>query len=237
MPRIIVSLVLILAFGLWNNNVTPKRYQKILSVLYKRQADLTVVVDRLHIGRNLAAIRRTCDAMGVGTLHAVVPEGFQQKRFAGTTMGSHKWVELCRHRTTLEAFSVIREEGMQILAADVSASALDYRSVDFTRPTAIIMGAEVDGVSQEAQAMADGFLSLPMLGMVESFNVSVACALVLSEAMRQRREKGMLDEPSLPKEEIDRLAFEWGYPKLKRYYQGKKLPYPALDHEGQLIEG
>jgi len=216
--------------------MTPERYQKILSVLCKRQVDLTVVVDRLHIGRNLAAIRRSCDALGVGTIHAVVPEGFQQKRFAGTTMGSHKWVELKRHRSASEAISVVRAQGMQVLAADVGERTLDYRCVDFTRPTAILMGAEVDGVSEEAEGMVDGFFSVPMLGMVESFNVSVASALVLAEAIRQRTECGMLDKPSLSKEEIAQLAFEWGYPKLKRYYQGKNLPYPALDEEGQLME-
>lgn len=216
--------------------MTPERYKKILAVLEKRQVDLTVVVDRLHIGRNLAAIRRTCDGLGVGTIHAVVPEGFEQKRFAGTTMGSHKWVELKRYRSASEAISLMRTNGMQVLAADVGSRALDYRSIDFTQPTAILMGAEVDGVSKEAQGMVDGFFSVPMLGMVESFNVSVACALILVEAIRQRNKAGMLDKPSLRQEEIDRLAFEWGYPKLKRYYQGKGLPYPALDEKGQVRE-
>lgn len=216
--------------------MTPERYKKILSVLERRQADLTVVVDRLHIGRNLAAIRRTCDALGVGVLHAVVPEGFQQKRFAGTTMGSHKWVELKRHRSASAAISDMRANGMQVLAADVGARAQDYRTLDFTQPTAILMGAEVDGLSEEASDMADGFFSVPMLGMVESFNVSVACALILSEAMRQRAEKGLLEKPSLPRDEIARLAFEWGYPKLKRYYQGKGLPYPSLDEYGQIVD-
>ena len=216
--------------------MTPERYRKILTVLAKRQPDLTVMVDRLHIGRNLAAIRRTCDAMGVGTLHAVVPEGFQQKRFAGTTMGSHTWVELKRHRTTPDAISEIKSQGMQVLAADIGPEAKDYREVDLTQPTAVLMGAEVDGVSTEAKELADGFFCVPMLGMVESFNVSIACALILSEAIRQRRAMGMLDQPSLSASEVERLAFEWGYPKLKPYYQWKGLPYPLLDENGQLKE-
>ena len=216
--------------------MTPERYQKILSVLYKRQSDLTVIVDRLHIGRNLAAIRRTCDASGVGTLHAVIPEGFEQKRFAGTTMGSHKWVELKRYQSTPEVIESVKQQGMKVLAADIDPEAKDYRQIDLTQPTAILMGAEVDGVSTEAKELADGFFCVPMLGMVESFNVSVACALILAEAVRQRTEAGMLDAPSLPADEITRLAFEWGYPKLKRYYQGKRLPYPDLDDAGQIIE-
>lgn len=216
--------------------MTPERYQKILAVLAKRQPDLTVVVDRLHIGRNLAAIRRTCDAMGVGKMHAVVPHGFQQKRFAGTTMGSHKWVELMKHRSVFEAVTEVKAQGMRVLAADVGQSVPDYRDVDLTQPTAILMGAEVDGISEESAGLVDGFFSVPMLGMVESFNVSVACALILSEAMRQRAKKGMLDSPRLPPEEISRLAFEWGYPKLKPMYQAKNMPYPQLNELGELVE-
>lgn len=215
--------------------MTPERYQKILAVLSKRQPDLTVIVDRLHIGRNLAAIRRSCDAMGVGVLHAVVPEGFQQKRFAGTTMGTHKWVELKRHSSSSEAISLVKSQGMRVLAADVGPQAIDYREIDLTAPTAIIMGAELDGIHDDTASLVDGFFSIPMIGMVESFNVSVACALLLSEAIRQRELAGMLAQPRLSNDEIARLAFEWGYPKLKRYYQWKGLEYPPLDEEGKLI--
>lgn len=216
--------------------MTPERYQKFRRVLEKRQPDLTVIADQIHKGRNMAAIRRTCDAMGVPEMHAVVPEGFKQKRFAGTTQGTHKWVNLVKHRTLGTCIELVRSRSMQLCVADLSEDSIDYRQVDFTRPTAILMGAEIDGVSEAAMEVADIHFQVPMLGLVESLNVSVACALLLSEAIRQRQVAGMLDQPRLTEEEMKSIAFEWGYPKLKRYYQWKKLPYPEIDDQGQLIE-
>lgn len=184
----------------------------------------------------MAAIRRTCDAMGVPEMHAVVPEGFKQKRCAGTTQGTHKWVTLVKHRSLQSCIDVAREQSMQLCVADLSEQSIDYRQVDFTRPTAIIMGAELVGVSEEAMAAADVHFQIPMLGLVESLNVSVACALILSEAIRQRQLAGQMDQPKYTEEQIQKMAFEWGYPKMKRYYQWKKLPYPSIDDQGQLLD-
>lgn len=216
--------------------MTPERYRKFRAVLEKRQPDLTVIADHIHKGRNMAAIRRTCDAMGVPRMHAVIPEGFKQKRFAGTTQGTHKWVELVKHRTLESCLEETKRQGMQLCVADLSAQSVDFREVDFTRPTAILMGAEITGPSEQARDMADIHFHVPMLGLVESLNVSVACALILAEGIRQRQDKGMLDKPAMSEAEMKRLAFEWGYPKLKRYYQWKKLPYPEIDDQGQLID-
>jgi tRNA (guanosine-2'-O-)-methyltransferase len=216
--------------------MTPQRYRKFRAVLEKRQPDLTVIADHIHKGRNMAAIRRTCDAMGVPKMHAILPEGFEQKRFAGTTQGTHKWVELVKHRSLESCLDEVKGQGMQLCVADLSAQSVDYREVDFTQPTAILMGAEIVGPSEQAKARADIHFHVPMLGLVESLNVSVACALILDEAIRQRQSKGMLDTPSMSESEMKRLAFEWGYPKLKRYYQWKQLPYPDMDDEGQLID-
>jgi len=213
----------------------PERYQKFRRVLEMRQPDLTVIADQLHKGRNMAAIRRTCDAMCVPEMHAIIPEGFKQKRFAGTTQGTHKWVKLIKHRSLQSCTDLLKAKGMQLCVADLSAQSIDYREVDFTKPTAILMGAEVDGVSDQAKNAADVHFHVPMYGLVESLNVSVACALLLSEAIRQRKDKGMLSMPRYSEEEIKAMAFEWGYPKLQRYYQWKKLPYPEIDDQGQLV--
>lgn len=215
--------------------MSPERYQKFRRVLELRQPDLTVIADQLHKGRNMAAIRRTCDAMCVPEMHAVIPAGFKQKRFAGVTQGTHKWVGLIKHRSLQSCIDTVKLKNMQLCVADLSIGSVDYREVDFTKPTAILMGAEVDGVSEEAKNAADVHFHVPMYGLVESLNVSVACALLLSEAIRQRKFKGMLDNPRYSEQELKSLAFEWGYPKLKRYYQWKKLSYPEIDDQGQII--
>ena len=216
--------------------MTPERYAKFRRVLERRQPDLTVIADQLHKGRNLAAIRRTCDAMGVPKMHAIIPEDYQQKCFAGTTQGTHKWVDLEKHRTLDACLESVRAQSMQLCVADLSEQSIDYREVDFTQPTAILMGAEVMGVSDQALEQADVHFHVPMLGLVESLNVSVACALILAEALRQREAAGMLNKPVYSEEQIKSKAFEWGYPKLKRYYQWKKLPYPEIDDQGQLLD-
>ena len=181
-------------------------------------------------------MRRTCDAFAVGEIHAAVDTEQPQRRFAGISAGTHKRVRLVRHNSIEEAVSEVRGQGMRVVAADLVEDAVDYRQYDFTKPVAILMGSEELGVSQQGRDLADDFVCIPMLGLVESLNVSVAFALILAEACRQRSEKGMFDLPRLPAEEIDRLTFEWGYPRLKNYYLGKNLSYPALDSEGQIID-
>ncbi len=215
--------------------MTPERYRTLVRVLEQRQPDLTLITDEVHKGRNLAALRRTCDALGVGDMHCVIAQGEEQKRFAGTTAGSHKYVQLHRYTSIEQAVDLVRSQGMAVVAADLGDNAIDFQQFDFTRPVALMMGAEREGLSGKARQLADHRVRIPMLGMVESFNVSVAFALLLMEASRQRRAAGLYDQPRLPPEQIRDKLFEWGYPKLARYYRGKGLPYPPLDEEGQLI--
>ncbi len=215
--------------------MTPERYHKIRQTLELRQPDLTLLTDQVEKGNNIAAMRRSCDAFAVGEMHAVVAEDYLPRRHAGITAGTHKRVRLFHHKTLQQPITELRARGMRIVATDLSDQAVDYQEYDFTQPTAILMGSELFGVSDEARQFADDFIHIPMRGLVESLNVSVAFALILSEACRQRQKAGMFDSPRLTKQEIDQLAFEWGYPRLKTHYQGKGLPYPELDDEGQII--
>lgn len=216
--------------------MTPERYHKIKKTLERRQPDLTLLADQVRKGRNLAAMRRTCDAFAVGEMHAVIPETEEMKRYAGISAGTHKRVRTVRHSRVEAAVSELKAKGMRIVVADMAEQAVSYRDYDFTQPTAILMGSEELGVSEEAKNLADDFICVPMMGLVESLNVSVAFALIISEACRQREAAGMFEQPGLTEAERKRLAFEWGYPKLKHYYLGKKMAYPELDEEGQIIE-
>lgn len=216
--------------------MTPERYHKIRQTLERRQPDLTLVTDQVKKGQNLAAMRRTCDAFAVGEIHTVVAQDQKHKRYAGVAAGTHKRVRLQRHNSILEAVTAVKAQGMKVLVADLDDSAIDYQDYDFTQPTAILMGAEEEGVSEEGRQLADQAICIPMHGLVESLNVSVAFALIISEACRQRKAAGMFDKPRLSDDEITRTAFEWGYPKLKNYYLGKGLAYPSLDADGQIIE-
>jgi len=196
-------------------------------VLEQRQLDLTVLAENVHKPHNLSAIIRSCDAVGIGTVHAVNPTG-GVPTYSDTSASADKWVQLQVHPDINSAVDTLREDGMKVLAAHFSERAVDYRSVDYTRPTALILGNEKDGVSVRAASLADGHVIIPMLGMVQSLNVSVAAAVILFEAQRQRLEAGLYDRPQMEKAELNRLAFEWLHPREARVLRERGENYPAL---------
>ena len=212
----------------------PERFHRLRQVLARRQPDLTVLMDRVHKAHNFSAIIRSCDAVGVLEAHAVVTEPGLEVHHA-TSAGTKKWVRVRRHDGVAEAVAHLRECGFGVLAAHPSPTALDYGVVDYTRPVAVTLGAELRGVSEEALALADQHVSIPMVGMVHSLNVSVASALLLFEAMRQRSAAGMYDASRLDGDAFDALLFEWAYPTLARKRREQGLPYPRLDADGRIL--
>jgi tRNA (guanosine-2'-O-)-methyltransferase len=215
--------------------MTPERKDRIQQVLCKRQSDLTVMTARVVKERNLAAIVRTCDAVGVQTLHSVVPEGEEYREYRGTSASANKYVDVLQYPNEHAVVDTLKSAGHQLVAAHFTDEAVDYRDIDYTRPTALIMGAEIEGVSQHIVDQCDACIVIPMMGMVESFNVSVACAIILSEAQRQRQLKGMYEHQSLTEDDYERLLFKWGYPKVAAYCESAGLPYPKLDENGDLL--
>jgi len=123
---------------------------------------------------------------------------------------------------------------VQVLAAHLSDDAIPYREVDYTRPTALLLGTEKFGVSDEVASVVDQNVTIPMMGMVESFNVSVAAAIILSEACEQRRAKGFYDQPRVAADRYHELLFRWGYARIARLCDAHGVPYPELDEEGQV---
>ncbi|ULH14557.1 tRNA (guanosine(18)-2'-O)-methyltransferase TrmH [Deinococcus sp. KNUC1210] len=222
--------------------MTPERYAKIRRVLSLRQPTLSVLMDEVNKPHNFSAILRTCDAVGVLRAHAVPPKVFQGGGFeAGTralptfeaTSGSaHKWVQVQTHDNAVSAVQHLQAQGFQVLATHLSQRSLDYREPDYTRPTVVLLGAEKWGVSDAAAEAADQNIVIPMMGMVQSLNVSVAAASILFEAQRQRLAAGMYAVPQLSPEELEKLAFEWSYPELVPLY---REGYPALGTEGEII--
>jgi tRNA (guanosine-2'-O-)-methyltransferase len=193
-------------------------------------------MERVHKSHNLSAILRNCDAVGVLEAHAVPPEDGLQIH-AHTSAGTAKWVRLVRHRTVQTAVQALKGRGFRVVAAHRGPEAVDFREVDFTAPTAVMMGAELLGLSDEALGLADQQISIPMMGMAQSLNVSVATALVLFEAFRQREAAHMYDESRIDPGDSERILFEWAYPRIARYCRDRDLPYPPLGHDGDLPPG
>jgi tRNA (guanosine-2'-O-)-methyltransferase len=214
--------------------LNPKRYKRIRRVLARRQPDLTVLMERVNKSHNFSAILRNCDAVGILEAHAVFPAGgVDVSRHASA--GTSKWVKVRRHRSVEDGISHLHQAGFRVLAAHPSEGAEDYREVDYSRKVAVLIGAELDGISPRGLELADEQLLIPMAGMARSLNVSVATALVLFEAYRQRQAAGMYEESRLPPEEFETTLFEWCHPDLAEFFRSRAIPYPPLTADGEAM--
>lgn len=214
--------------------MTPARFHRLRRVLERRQPDLTVLLEDVHKAHNLSAIVRSSDAAGVFEVHAVASDSLTMSRLRSA--GVDKWVKVNSYETLESAASALRDEGKRLLAAHPAEDAVDFRAVDFTVPTAILFGQEKDGLTQNALAQIDGLLKIPMMGFVGSLNVSVAAALILFEAQRQRRDAGLYDKSRLHPAIFQKTLFEWAHPKVADYCRQKGRPYPQLGPDGELID-
>jgi tRNA (guanosine-2'-O-)-methyltransferase len=212
-----------------------ERYRRIHTVLKARQPDLTLCLEEVHKPNNVSAIIRSADAAGVHKVHAVWPDP-QMRTLSHTSAGARNWVEVETHDSIDHAVNEMKNQGMQILATHLSDTAVDFREIDYTKPTAVILGGEKHGITPHGLSLADQDIIIPMVGMVQSLNVSVASALILFEAQRQRQLAGMYEreESALPVEYIQHILFERGHPVLARVAKRKGLPYPSLDSAGQI---
>lgn len=212
------------------------RIIKIKELLKYRQNNLTVVMDSVHKPHNLGAIARTCEAVGIPKIHAV-SKTEEIMLAQATAKSAYKWLDVDRHASISDCFSSLKKDGFNIYAADFSENAVSYLDIDFTKPTAIVMGAELDGISSESSKLADGVVYIPMRGMVESLNVSVAAAVMLFEAKRQRELKGMYDNLDQYSEQfIKDYIFEGISPKIAKYCKEKNIPYPEVDDDGIILD-
>ena len=215
----------------------PRRYERLKAVLDQRMGDLTLLLEHVEKPHNLSAILRSCDAVGVLEAHAVCLRG-RLPTFNSTAQGSQKWVPLQLHESGVAAMQALKARGFRVYGTLLSATAVDYRSCDFTGPTAFVLGAEKWGLSPEAAALVDQAVIIPMRGMVQSLNVSVATAMLLAEALRQRQAAGLVPQAGegVEPERYRRQLFEWAYPQVAAWCMREGRPYPALTHEGAIAE-
>lgn len=213
--------------------MTPERYQRLREILARRQPNLTVLMDEVHKPHNLAAVTRSCDAVGIGRIHLVPTADYSPRD--RPAMGAGRYVRLVRHASLGDAVAELRRQGMTLVAAHPARDSVDYRTLDYTRPTALLLGTELEGMSAAAIEAADHRVVIPMRGAVASLNVSVAAAIILYEAERQRSEAGRYDRPLDESEATRRTLFEWGYPRIADLCRRRGAGYPALDAEGAIV--
>ncbi len=218
-------------------SVLPRRFKRIKSVLNRRIQNLTVLVEGVSKPHNLSAILRTCDAAGVFEANFICNEN-EVKTFNSTAQGSQKWVKLNNYSSSIDAVKKLKKKGFKLFGTTLNKKSIDYRKLDFTQNTCFIVGAEKWGLSEDLISEVDECIYIPMYGMVQSLNVSVAASILLFEAIRQRDRVGLLPEngEGIEQEKYQKTLFEWAYPNMKDFYKENGYKYPEIDENGEIYK-
>ncbi len=193
-----------------STNRTDRRVARIKEILAKRQPSLTVVLENINDPHNLSACVRSCDAVGVDEIHLVYYGGQPFPKLGKSSSASaRKWVGQKHYRSVRECFGQLRAEGKKIFTTHIGTDSVSLFDLDLTQPVALVFGNEHDGVSPEAVELADGNFLVPQAGMIQSLNISVACAVSLYEAMRQRLDAGFYGKRQLDEAEFEARLEEW----------------------------
>lgn len=191
---------------------TDTRIEKMKEVLSKRQPDLTAVFEDIYDPHNLMACLRSCDAVGVYEVHLVqsrVQSKKHQRIGHASSSSAKKWVEQRKYTDVASAFEVLRSQGKKIYTTHLDANAVSIHELDFTEPIAVVFGNENAGVTKEALDLADGNFIIPQVGMISSLNISVACAVTMYEAYRQRNLAKKYDKSQFDETTFDKIINDW----------------------------
>lgn len=190
--------------------MTEERLQRIEEVLNARQAGLTVVLENVHDPHNISAVMRSCDAVGIQEIYILNTKIPKHKKFGNKSSSSaNKWLTIHQFTDPAACFTCLRQKYDSILTTHLSSDAITLYDIDFTGSIALVFGNEHGGVSDEIISMADGNFVIPQVGMIRSLNISVACAVSIYEAFRQKRIAGHYGTPGLPAELYNFLKDKW----------------------------
>ncbi len=192
--------------------MTPQRDERLTAVLNKRQPDITVVLENVFDPHNISAVMRTCDAVGIQDIyilnHKIPPH---RKWGEKSSSSAAKWLSIHQFTDPQACFEALRKKYKKIYTTHLSTDAVGLHELNLTESVALVFGNEHSGVSDEIIAMADGNFIIPQVGIIKSLNISVACAVTLYEAFRQKSIAGHYEQPKLKGEQLDTLKKEWGY--------------------------
>ncbi len=191
--------------------MTPERSKRIQDVLDKRQPHLTVVLENVSDPHNISAVMRTCDAVGVQDIYILNTQIDKHIKWgARSSSSAAKWLTIHQFTDAIECFAELRKHFKKIYTTHLSSDAVALHSLDLTEPVALVFGNEHDGVSENIIKMADGNFIIPQVGIIKSLNISVACAVSLYEAFRQKNNAGHYNKPQLTGNSLLTLKEVWG---------------------------
>ena len=192
--------------------MTPERIERLTAVLNKRQLNLTVVLENVADPHNISAVMRTCDAVGIQEiyiLNTVIPK--HKKWGAKSSSSASKWLTIHQFSDVTTCFEAVRKKYQKVYTTHLSSNAVDLYELNLTENVALVFGNEHSGVSEELINLADGNFIIPQVGIIKSLNISVACAVSVYEAFRQKSIAGHYDTPQLKGEVLDGLREQWGF--------------------------
>lgn len=194
--------------------MTPERTERLTNVLAKRQPGLTVVLENVSDPHNISAVMRTCDAVGVQDVYILNTKiGLHEMWSAKTSSSAAKWLTVHQFTNAEECFAALRKKFSKIYTTHLSTDAVDLYEINLTESVALVFGNEHSGVSDDIIGMADGNFLIPQVGIIKSLNISVACAVSLYEAYRQKKIAGHFDNINLTTEAYNQLKKQWGFIK------------------------
>ena len=191
--------------------MTSERKNKLLNVLSYRQENFTVVMENVNDPHNISAVMRTCDAVGIQDiyiLNTTIP-GYKKWGFKSSSSAA-KWLTIHQYTDVATCVSALREKYKNIFTTRLANDAISLYDIDFTESVALVFGNEHKGVSEEMIKLCDGNFVIPQVGIIHSLNISVACAVSIYEAFRQKKIAHHYDKPGLSTERMNELMIHWG---------------------------
>lgn len=191
--------------------MTPERSERLNDVLSKRQPNLTIVLENVSDPHNISAVMRTCDAVGIQDIYILNTIISKHTKWGNKSSSSAaKWLTIHQFTDIAECFTALRQRFNKIYTTHLSTDAVGLYELDLAESVALIFGNEHSGVSEELIARSDGNFIIPQVGIIKSLNISVACAVSLYEAYRQKSIAGHYNIPQIAGEMLNILKDRWG---------------------------
>lgn len=190
--------------------MTEERKTRLKNVIARRQQDLAIVLENVFDPHNISAVMRTCDSVGVQDIYILNTKIPRHKKWGPRSSSSAaKWLSIHQFDNAEECFKILKNRYQKVFTTHLSSDAVDLYKMDLTQSVALVFGNEHSGVSEEIRALADGNFVIPQAGIIQSLNISVACAVTLYEAFRQRNLVGHYNQTYIDDYKAA-LQKEWG---------------------------
>lgn len=193
--------------------MTPERHDRLTSVLNKRQPDITVVLENVFDPHNVSAVMRTCDAVGIQDVFILNNRIPPHKKWGyRSSSTANKWLNIHQYTDAESCFTEIRKKYINIYTTHLADDSVEIYDLNLTESIALVFGNETFGVSEEIRKYSNGNFIIPQVGIIKSLNISVACAVTLYEAFRQKKAKGHYLESRMPETQLTALKDQWNIP-------------------------